>query len=127
MKPLMVTDDPPTFPNICICCGLGRCPMRTFFIDLGFDIDNKYKAIYDGAVYLCDVCARDYLEHLTKKIAEGEARYGPEQQYVDGRYSDGHVPGQASRESTEDDREPESDAGDSSQQPDNGLVLFTNS
>lgn len=71
MRPVTRVDTPPAHPYVCISCGLGVGPLRRFFIDLGFDIaEPHYRAVYDGAVYLCDVCAPSWVDAILRILAD---------------------------------------------------------
>jgi hypothetical protein len=69
MRPVFISERPNFIPYTCIVCGLGG-PPRTYFIDLGFDIDAKYMAINDGGVYLCNECFRNKIDEAEMRIVE---------------------------------------------------------
>ena len=58
------------FPHACINCGAVGISQRQFFVDLGFEINHLYDAFPDGAVYMCNVCVREYIDIFMKIIEE---------------------------------------------------------
>lgn len=62
---------PVGYPHCCVLCGAVENSGR-WFVDLGFDIDHRFDAMPDGAVYFCSECARDFVQRLMTIIEQQE-------------------------------------------------------
>ena len=73
-RPVQVSK-PHLFPACCVNCGAVEISGR-WFVDLGFEINHLYDAFPDGAVYMCEVCLREYVRIFMKIIEEQERILG---------------------------------------------------
>lgn len=64
-----IATKPHLYPACCVCCGAVELSGR-YFVDLGFDIDHMYDAMPDGAVYMCEICLRNYVREFMDIIEE---------------------------------------------------------
>lgn len=60
---------PHLFPACCVNCGAVELSGR-WFVDLGFEINHLYDAFPDGAVYMCEICVREYVRKFMDIIEE---------------------------------------------------------
>ena len=83
----------------------GKQSDREWFVDLGIHLDLHFNPLYEGAVYLCDVCWRGMKHEVEDSVNN----------YLEGKASGPNtIP---SGELTETDRDPEQLVGES--EPDN--------
>jgi hypothetical protein len=68
MRPVQIMSKPPAYPHVCVVCG--KQDDRDYFVDLGFDISDLYQPVWEGCVYLCNMCMENvvnsYQAQLTK-------------------------------------------------------------
>jgi len=62
---------PIMYPACCINCGTVENSGR-WFVDLGFNIDERFDAMPDGVVYLCQICVKNFIKDLMKIVEEQE-------------------------------------------------------
>jgi hypothetical protein len=60
---------PIMYPACCISCGTVENSGR-WFVDLGFNIDERFDAMPDGVVYLCSECVRNFIKDLMRIVEE---------------------------------------------------------
>ena len=63
--------EPVMYPSCCVNCGAVQNSGR-WFVDLGFDIDNRFDALPEGVVYLCEICVRNFIRELMTVVEKQE-------------------------------------------------------
>jgi hypothetical protein len=85
MRPVQIVDKPPVHPHVCVQCG--KQDDRDYFVDLGFDISVLYQPLWEGCIYLCNLCMENlvnsYQTQLTKFYGT-DALQGQTYKYADG-------------------------------------------
>jgi hypothetical protein len=85
MRPVMIVDKPPVHPHVCVQCG--KQDDRDYFVDLGFDISVLYQPLWEGCIYLCNLCMENivnsYQAALTKFYGTDNLQ-GQTYKYADG-------------------------------------------
>lgn len=71
MNRKMTVAQPVMYPACCLNCGAVQNSGR-WFVDLGFDIDERFDAMPDGVVYLCSECVKNFITQLMEIVEEKE-------------------------------------------------------
>lgn len=70
MRKVTLLETPTFHPYVCVQCGVGAGPLRQWFVDLGFDVDEHTRGGQKANVYLCNECLPGFLDELLRIMSE---------------------------------------------------------